>query len=110
MHSATFSLTPSLASTAAPITPQSVSKISRHMPPEKIAAAAKQFESSMISALLGPMFEGLSTAPPFGGGEAEGTLRSFLVDAMSKQVEKTGGLHLSSAIQKEMLRMQGGSH
>jgi peptidoglycan hydrolase FlgJ len=64
----------------------------------------------MISSMLQPMFQGLSTDGPFGGGEAEGTFRSFLVDAIAKKVEKSGGLHLSSAIQNEMIRMQQGGH
>jgi flagellar protein FlgJ len=97
----------------APVTPQTpfnAPKVGRNASPEKLADAAKQFESSMISSLLQPMFQGLSTDGPFGGGEAEGTFRSFLVDAIAKQVEKAGGLHLSSAIQKELIRMQQGGH
>lgn len=108
----------SLIPTLAPATPQTASltpfnapKVGRNASPAKIADAAKQFESTMISSLLQPMFKGLSTDGPFGGGEAEGTFRSFLVDAIAKKVEKSGGLHLSSAIQREMIRMQqGGQH
>jgi flagellar protein FlgJ len=95
---------------ATPLTPFNAPKVGRAASPEKFAATAKQFESSMISSLLQPMFEGLSTDGPFGGGEAEGTFRSFLVDAIAKQVEKCGGLHLSSAIQSEMIRMQQSGH
>jgi peptidoglycan hydrolase FlgJ len=104
------SLIPALAP-ATPLTPFNAPKVGRNASPERLADAAKQFESSMISSLLQPMFQGLSTDGPFGGGEAEGTFRSFLVDAIAKQVEKSGGLHLSSAIQKELIRMQqGGQH
>lgn len=76
---------------------------------EELNKAAHDFETSMISAMLKPMFDGLSTAAPFGGGEAEGTFRSFLVDAIAKQVGKAGGLKLSSTIQAELIRMQGGA-
>lgn len=76
---------------------------------EKLASVAKDFESSMISAMLQPMFEGLSTAAPFGGGQAEGAFRSFMIDAMAKQMTKAGGLHLSGAIQSELIKMQGGA-
>jgi flagellar protein FlgJ len=105
-----FSALSPMTAQAASLTPFNAPKIGRNSSPDKIAAAAKQFEGSMISAMLQPMFAGLSTEGPFGGGEAEGTFRSFLVDAIAKQVEKTGGLHLSSAIQKEMIRMQQGGH
>jgi Rod binding domain-containing protein len=93
-----------------PPTPLNAPKVGRNASPARIADAAKQFESSMISSLLQPMFQSLSTDGPFGGGEAEGTFRSFLVDAIAKQVEKAGGLHLSSAVQSEMIRMQQGGH
>jgi peptidoglycan hydrolase FlgJ len=76
--------------------------------PETLKKTAKDFETSMISALLKPMFDGLSTAAPFGGGEAEGTFRSFLVDAMAKQVSKAGGLNLAGSITAELVRMQAG--
>lgn len=75
----------------------------------ELKKAAKDFETSMISQMLKPMFDGLSTAPPFGGGEAEGSFRSFLVDAMAKQVSKSGGLKLSPAIEAELVKMQGGA-
>jgi peptidoglycan hydrolase FlgJ len=98
----------------APVTPQTplapfnAPKVNRQASPQRLADAAKQFESSMISSLLQPMFKDLSTDGPFEGGEAEGTWRSFLVDAIAKQVEKSGGLHLSGAIEKELIRMQQG--
>jgi Rod binding domain-containing protein len=96
---------------ATPLVPFNAPKVGHDASPARLAVAAKQFESSMISALLQPMFQGLSTDGPFGGGEAEGTFRSFLVDAIGKQVEKAGGLGLSSAIQGELIRMQqGGGH
>ncbi len=56
--------------------------------------------------MLQPMFEGLSTAAPFGGGEGEGAFRSFLVDAMAKQMAKAGGIGLAPTIEREMIRMQ----
>lgn len=73
----------------------------------KIEGTAKQFEAQLIGLLLQPMFEGLSTDGPFGGGEAEGTYRSFMVDAIGKQVAKVGGLGISGPVAREMLRMQG---
>jgi peptidoglycan hydrolase FlgJ len=93
-----------------PLNAYNAPKFGRQASPQRMADAAKQFESSMISSLLQPMFKDLSTDGPFDGGEAEGTWRSFLVDAIAKQVEKSGGLHLSSAIEKELIRMQQGGH
>ena len=72
----------------------------------RIRKTAEDFEVSFMSQMLKPMFEGLSTEAPFGGGEAESTWRGFLVEAMAKQTAKAGGVGLSDRIVSEMLRMQ----
>jgi Rod binding domain-containing protein len=73
----------------------------------KMSDVAHQFEASFVASMLEPMFDSLSTAPPFGGGEGEAAYKSFFVDAVAKEVAKKSGLHLSDAIQREMLKMQG---
>ncbi len=73
----------------------------------KIDATAKQFESQFLSVMLGQMFQGTEPEAPFGGGEAEGTFRSFLTDAFAKSISKHGGIGLAKDISKEMLKMQG---
>ena len=62
--------------------------------------------ASFLSQMLKPMFEGLSTEAPFGGGEAEGTWRGFLVDAMAKQAVRGGGIGLADQVVAQMLKMQ----
>ena len=73
----------------------------------RIAESAKEFESSFLSMMLKPMFEGLSTEAPFGGGSAEGMWRSFLTDALAKQTTKAGGIGIADTVQREMLKLQG---
>jgi Rod binding domain-containing protein len=75
--------------------------------PDKIKSVAKQFEAGFISSMLQPMFAGINTSGPFGGGEGEGAFRSFLIDAMSKSMVKNGGIGLAPAIEREMRKMQG---
>ena len=72
----------------------------------KIRETAEAFEASFLSQMLKPMFEGLSTEAPFGGGEAEATWRSFLVDAMAKQTVQAGGIGLADNVMAEMIKMQ----
>ncbi|MDZ4364518.1 rod-binding protein [Brevundimonas sp.] len=67
---------------------------------------AQAFEASFISQMLKPMFEGLSTEAPFGGGEAEATWRSFLLDEMGKQTARAGGVGLADQVMSEMMRLQ----
>jgi peptidoglycan hydrolase FlgJ len=80
-------------------------------PPAPVATArmretGEAFEASFLAQMLKPMFEGLSTDGPFGGGEAEGTWRSFMIEAMAKQTVKAGGVGLADQVVAQMLKMQ----
>lgn len=72
----------------------------------RMRETAESFEASFLAQMIKPMFEGLSTDGPFGGGEAEGTWRSFMIDAMAKQTVKAGGIGLADTVVAEMVRMQ----
>ena len=74
--------------------------------PERMRQTAEDFEASFLTQMLKPMFDSLSTEAPFGGGEAEGTWRGFLVEAMAKQAVKAGGIGLTDTIVAEMIKMQ----
>jgi len=85
---------------AAPSTP-------RGSTPEQIRRTAEDFEASFLSALLAPMFAGLSTEAPFGGGSGEQAFRGFMVEAMAKQATKARGVGLADHVERELLRLQG---
>lgn len=72
----------------------------------RMRETAEQFEASFLSQMLKPMFEGLKTDGMFGGGEAEGQWRSFMIDAMAKQTVKAGGIGLADQVVAQMIRMQ----
>lgn len=72
----------------------------------QMRATAEKFEASFLSQMLKPMFEGLDTNGLFGGGEAEGTWRGFLIDAMAEQTVRAGGIGLADTVVAEMIRMQ----
>ena len=75
-------------------------------PTARMRETAEAFEASFLAQMLKPMFEGISTDGPFGGGEAEGTWRSFMIEAMAKQTVKAGGIGLADQVVAQMLRMQ----
>ena len=72
----------------------------------RMRQTAESFEASFLSEMLKPMFAGLSTDGPFGGGDAEQTWRSFMIDAMAKQTVKAGGIGLADTVMAEMMKMQ----
>ncbi|HEX5380395.1 MAG TPA: rod-binding protein [Phenylobacterium sp.] len=73
-----------------------------------IEKASKDFEASFLSVMLGQMFEGVNEGSgPFGGGAGESAFKSFMTDAMAKQMVRSGGVGLAATVQKEMLKLQG---
>jgi len=73
---------------------------------DHIAKLGLDFETMCLSNLLKPMFEGLSTDGPFGGGQGEAAMKSFYIDAIAKQMAKHGGIGISDMMQKQLLKLQ----
>jgi flagellar protein FlgJ len=73
----------------------------------EIKQTATAFEASFLGVMMNQMFEGLSTAAPFGGGEGEAAYKSFMVESYAKQMAARGGIGVAAAVQREMLKMQG---
>jgi Rod binding domain-containing protein len=65
------------------------------------------FEASFLSTVFQTMFQSVKTSEPFGGGPGEDMWKSFLAEQMAKQVAKRGGIGVSKAIEREMLKLQG---
>ena len=43
----------------------------------------------------------------FSGGQGEDMFKSFMMDAMAKQMTRGGGVGIASSVQREMLKLQG---
>ena len=74
---------------------------------EQARHVAQQFERMFISEMLGPMFQGIETDGPFGGGNAEATFRPMLLDQYADSIAKQGGVGIADKVMKEILKMQG---
>lgn len=74
--------------------------------PAKIDAAAKDFEAFFLSQVLENMFAGIRTDGVFGGGHGESVFRSFMLQEYGKVIANQGGIGLSDAVKRDMLRMQ----
>ncbi|MCR5879932.1 rod-binding protein [Phenylobacterium sp. J367] len=73
----------------------------------EIRETAQKFETQFLSIMLQQMFEGVNVSAPFGGGPGEQMFKSFMTEAMAKQMSQAGGLGLTDQIQREMLKLQG---
>jgi len=75
--------------------------------PAALRRAAQDFEAQALAAMLQPMFQGLDSKAPFGGGPAEDQWRPMLVDAIAKDLAKSGGLGIGEAVLRELTRLAG---
>jgi Rod binding domain-containing protein len=73
----------------------------------KIHQTAQKFEASFLTSMLQTMFKSVDTSPPFSGGEGEDMWKSFLAEAMAKEMAKKGGIGVSQSVEREMLKLQG---
>jgi Rod binding domain-containing protein len=73
---------------------------------DKVAGAAREFESVFLSTIFNRMFESIETDGPFGGGEAERTWRSFLAEQYAGEVARQGGIGLADAVRAELVGLQ----
>lgn len=73
---------------------------------EKVGAAAQDFEAVFIAEMLKPMFAGISTEAPFGGGKGEEVFRGMLLQEYGKIVAQTGGVGLSGHVKDQMIQLQ----
>lgn len=73
---------------------------------KKPGTVGLEFESMILSNMLRPMFDGLSSEGLFGGGEGEEAFKSFYIDALAGQIARSGGVGISDQVQKQLLMMQ----
>lgn len=72
----------------------------------RIREAAEKFEASFLSIMMQQMFKDVG-AGEFDGGAGEDMFKSFMSDAMAKQVARAGGVGITDVVAREMLKLQG---
>lgn len=85
---------------------QKAKAASRGASESKMDQVAQEFEAQFISQMLESMFSGLETDGPLGGGQAEDTYRSMLLDEYGKLISRSGGIGVADHVKREMLRLQ----
>ncbi|MGQ0527381.1 MAG: rod-binding protein [Alphaproteobacteria bacterium] len=73
---------------------------------KRIEEASTEFEGVFIAEMMKPMFDGLNTEAPFGGGKSEEVFRSMMVQEYGRIIARTGSIGLSDDIKTEMIKMQ----
>ena len=77
-------------------------------PPDlaRTKAAAREFEAMFIGQMLAPMFDGLTTDGPFGGGHSEEAFRSLLVGEYAREVTKRSPIGVADQMVRNLLQAQ----
>ncbi len=68
-------------------------------------AAATEFESVFLTALLEPIFQTLAEESPFGGAGEE-TWSNLLVEHYAGGIAQAGGIGIADEVYRELLAMQ----
>ncbi|HCR85748.1 MAG TPA: chemotactic signal-response protein chel [Alphaproteobacteria bacterium] len=79
---------------------------------EQTKEAFRNFEAMFISEMLRTMFNTVPVDEIFGGGTAEETFRSMLIDEYGTLIAKQGGIGVADNMQRTLLNQQltEGSH
>ena len=73
-----------------------------------IEAASRDFEAMFLAQMLQPMFAGLETDGPFGGGPGEAAFRDLLVSEYAREMSKSTRLGIAEAMTRTLLAAQEG--
>jgi Rod binding domain-containing protein len=65
-----------------------------------------KFRVYILSAMLAPMFETLSTDELFGGGEAEETWRGLLAERYAGSIAQSGGVGIANSVLQQLVALQ----
>lgn len=87
-------------------TAQKIENVKNSKELAKAGEAAEDFEAVFIAEMIKPMFEGISTEAPFGGGKGEEIFRGMMLQEYGKIIASSGGIGLADSIKTEMIKMQ----
>ena len=73
-----------------------------------VLKAAKEYESSFLTAMLEQMWTGIEAEAPSGGGHAEKVYRSMVVGEYAKSISAAGGIGIADHVYREILSAQEG--
>jgi flagellar protein FlgJ len=93
-----------------PITPTIAPALATATPEQraKVRGTAQKFEASFLSIMTQQMMQGVGGSDStFGGGQGEDMFKSFMADAIAKQVSQKGGIGMADTVAREMLKIQG---
>ncbi len=75
--------------------------------PKEADRVSRDFEAMFLSSMLQPVFAGIKSSKGFfGGGHAEDSFQSMMVDEYGKQMAKAGGVGIAKMVYDQILKLQ----
>jgi Rod binding domain-containing protein len=71
-----------------------------------IKKSARDFEAMFVGQMLQPMFDGLSTSGPFGGGQSEEAFRGLLIGEYAKEITARAPLGIADHMVRTLIQNQ----
>lgn len=81
-------------------------KVTKELRAQRVDAAARDFEAVFLSQMMERMFETVPVSEEMGGGFAEETYRSLLMNEYGKIMANAGGIGLADHVKTELLKLQ----
>ncbi len=79
---------------------------SKTMSPDKIDAAASDFESMFVSQMLEQMFGESEGDEAFGSEETNDVYKGLLMEQYGKLIARSGGIGIATFVKQELLKQQ----
>lgn len=93
----------------APVSRPHAAEAADVVPAAKAANVAKEFEAMLVGQLFEHMFDGLGASGPFGGGQAERTWRSLMLQEYARSIAESGELGIAPLVEAEVARLYAGA-
>ncbi len=86
--------------------PGALPDAARARDPEAARRVSEEFEAFFVAQMMEEMFAGVEPDGLFGGGIAEGPLRSLLFQEYGKSIARTRSIGIADMVQREILKLQ----
>ena len=73
---------------------------------ERVEESARDFEAVFITEMMKPMFDGIETDGPFGGGKGEEIFRGIMLDEYGKNVASLNVVGIQTQVANKLIEMQ----
>ncbi|PCI99706.1 MAG: flagellar biosynthesis protein FlgJ [Alphaproteobacteria bacterium] len=73
---------------------------------ERVEESARDFEAVFITEMMKPMFDGIETDGPFGGGKGEEIFRGIMLDEYGKNVASLNTIGIQTQVANKLIEMQ----